>query len=256
LQGAIVRDDHRYLYVENFLRSRGCVFHEADARPEGLDFVIFPFAADVDKSVFDDHYFAGLREGVRIFSGIRNAYLTERCAARGLNYHAIMEDRGIAVKNAVPTSEGVIAYLVTRRTDTLAGSRMLVIGYGVCGSDLSKRLTSLGVDVYALVRTPEKEAQALADGVTPIYLDKIFEIDFDTIINTVPGTVLTDEMLERKRGSLFVDIASKPYGFNMETAKRLNEKSALLPGIPGKYAVRTSGEILGEYIFNILRGNA
>ena len=256
LQGIIIKDDRRYSYVENFLQKEGCIFCENSAKPEELDFVIFPFAAEVDKSVYNAQYFDRLGKEVIVFSGLRSAYILQECASRGLEYHAMLQDKAITVKNAVPTSEGVIAYLVTNRTETLAGSRMLVIGYGVCGRDLSKRLAALGVDVYALVRTREKEAMAYADGITPIFLRDITQIEFDTIINTVPATVLTDEMLEMKRGSIFVDIASKPYGFNMDLAKSLNEKSTLLPGIPGKYAIKTSGEILGEYIINILRGNA
>ena len=252
MKGIILKDDARYYHTENYLRGKGHIFYEADISTKNLDFIVFPFKREIDSSIYNDEYFAALKNNVLIFSGIRSAYVTEKCAKHKLIYYAMMEDRGVAVKNAVPTSEGVVAYLITNRSDTVANSRVLVIGYGVCGRDLSGRLKALGANVYALVRNREKECAAYVDSITPIYLDELFKLTFEVIINTVPGQVLDNEMLEKTEGALLIDIASEPYGFNMEYAKRLNGQSALLPGIPGKYAVRTAGEILGEYINHIL----
>ena len=254
MEGIILKDDARYCHTEYYLRDRGCIFHKPDTPPENLDFIIFPFKEEIDKTAFGDKYFASLKNKTRIFSGVRNAYAAEKCGEYKLEYYAMMEDRGVQIKNAVPTSEGVIAYLISNSLCTAANSRVLVIGYGVCGRDLSLRLQSLGARVYALVRNREKECAAYADSITPVYQEQLNEQRFDVIINTVPAPVLTDETLERAGEALLIDIASKPYGFNMERAKKLNEKSALLPGIPGKYAVRTAGEILGEYILYVLSG--
>ena len=253
--GMILIDDRRYIHTKNYLKGKGHIFCETDTPPENLDFMIFPFADEIDKNVYNDAYFAAARPGTAVFSGIRNAHLEQKCLEHGLIYHVMMDNSQIAAKNAVPTSEGVIAYLVTNREMTIAASRVLVIGYGICGGDLARRLKALDADVYALVRNRERELLAKDDGVTPIYLHGLFEHGFDVIINTVPQTVLTKEMIRRLGGGvLLIDIASKPYGFDMALAQGLNEKSALLPGIPGKYAVKTSGEILGTYIDAILRG--
>jgi len=254
MNGMIIKDDARYQYTENYLQSKGHTFHKPDAKPQNLDFVIFPFKKAVDESIFNNGYFAALGRNTSVFSGLKSDFLAEKCAAHDIHYYVMMEDDGVKVKNAVPTSEGVIAYLVHNLGRTIANSRVLVIGYGVCGRDLSLRLTALGANVHALVRNREKECAAYAGSVAPVYLNELCAFNFDAIINTVPGCVLTDEMLARAGGALLIDIASKPYGFNMEFAKKLNSKSASLPGIPGKYAVQTAGEILGEYIDFVLRG--
>ena len=254
MNGLILKDDARYQYTENYLQNKGHIFHKPDVLPQNLDFVIFPFKEVADESIFNNGYFAALRKSALVFSGLKNDFLAEKCAPHDIRYYAMMEDNGVKVKNAIPTSEGVIAYLVYNLGRMITNSRMLVIGYGVCGRDLSLRLTALGANVHALVRNREKECAAYADSVAPVYIDALSKLKFDAIINTVPGIVLTDEMLGRTNGALLIDIASKPYGFNMELAKKLNSKSALLPGIPGKYAVQTAGEILGEYINFILRG--
>jgi len=254
VNGIILKDDARYQYTENYLRNRGYIFHKPDAAPQNLDFVIFPFKEAADKSIFNDGYFAALGSNALVFSGLKSDFLAEKCAAHDISYYAMMEDNGVKIKNAIPTSEGVLAYLIHNLGRTVANSRILVVGYGICGRDLSLRLTALGASVHALVRNREKECAAYAGSVAPVYINTLCELKFDAIINTVPECVLTDEMLEQTNGALLIDIASKPYGFNMCLAKKLNSKSALLPGIPGKYAVQTAGEILGEYINFVLRG--
>jgi len=252
--GMILVDDKRYMHTKNYLKTAGHIFCETDTPSNNLDFMVFPFADEIDKGIYDDAYFAAVKKEAVIFSGIKNTYLARKCDEHGLDYHIMLGDIEIAKKNAVPTSEGVIAYLVANRQRTIAGSRVLIIGYGICGGDLARRLVALGADVYALVRSAEKADLARDEGIVPIYLQELFDRDFDVIINTVPSAVLTDEAIKQLGGTLLMDIASRPYGFNMALAQSLNEKSALLAGIPGKYAVQTAGEILGQYIDSILRG--
>ncbi|MCL2617907.1 MAG: hypothetical protein FWD98_02515 [Defluviitaleaceae bacterium] len=254
MQGLIVKDDRRYDYTEAYLEARGIRFRGERGGPGRLDFAILPFAQDVDEEVYGATFFSGLRQGAPVFSGVRKAYIADMCRLHMLEYHPMMDDTGVALENAVPTSEGVIAYLVQNTDVTLAGSRVLVAGYGICGADLSRRLKVLGADVYALVRTQGKADEAEQDGVLPLYLREATEQSFDAVVNTIPAQVFTEEKLASFGGALFVDIASKPYGFDMEAAKRLNNRSALLPGLPGKCAVRTAGEILGKYVYEVLRG--
>ena len=255
MEGIILQDDRRYQITAKYLADKGYLFREPGAGGNPPDFIIFPFKEKVDETVFDDGYFAALGSPA-VFSGIRSAYLSQQCAKCRLDYYVMMEDRGVQVKNAVPTSEGVVAYLVQNLQHTIANSRMLVVGYGACGQDLCMRLQGLGADVYALVRSREKACMAQANGVTPMYLHDLPGPGFDAVINTVPAQVLADEAVTGFGGSLLIDIASAPYGFNMALAKAQNSRSALLSGIPGKHAVQTAGEILGEYIDFVLRGKA
>lgn len=252
--GIIEKDDARYDFCENYLIGRGYKFCKSPLAP--TDFIIFPFKSEIDESVYNDKFFSALRKRTPVFSGIKNGYVSEKCEKYGLEYHVMMDDTAVAIKNAVPTSEGVIAYLITNRTETLATSHVLVIGYGICGRDLCKRLKAMGAEVSALVRNREKESLARTDNVTPVYLDDFFNQPiYDVIINTVPTCILTNEKLDKTEGAVLIDIASKPYGFDINYAKKLNGKSALLLGIPGKHAAKTAGEILGEYINFILLQN-
>ena len=254
MQGIILKDDKRYVYTESYLKEKGHVINKEGSAPEDLDFIVFPFMGEIDTMIYNDDYFSSLRPNIRIFSGVRHDYLSEKCLIHGLSYHVMTEARSVQVKNAIPTSEGVIAYLIRNRVDTITNSRVLVMGYGACGSDLAKRLKALDAMVYTLVRSKEKEAAALSDGIRPIYFNEFLDmLNFEVIINTIPARVLTNEIID-KTTAMLIDIASKPYGFDIEYAKTRNEKSSLLPGIPGKHALRTAGEILGEYIEQVLRG--
>jgi len=246
MNGMIMKDDVRYDHLEKFLIRYGHSFDVAKTP----DFIIFPFK---DATDYGDDFFAGLKKGTPIFSGIRKSELAAKCEKYGLAYYPMIEEPSVAIRNAVPTSEGVIAYLISNRNATVFGSRILVIGYGTCGRDLCKRLKALGAQVFALVRSGEREADAHTDGVVPVYMQGLFESTaFDVIVNTVPAQILSHDTLRQTAGALLIDIASGPFGFDVEFAKTLNEKSAALLGIPGKFASKTAGEILGEYVNFVL----
>ena len=251
--GIIIKDDKRYDYTENYFKNMGHHFVDNSAPLNEIDFIIFPFKNQVDITIYNNSYFSALKKDVLIFSGIKNDYLALKCAEYNLKYFVMMDVPEIAAKNAVPTSEGVIAHLISSLTTTIANSKILIIGYGICGSDLAKRLKNLDAEVFTLVRNKQKESLAKNDNIIPIYINNFFNQKYNAIINTVPSNVITDDMIIKTNGTLMLDIASSPYGFNMNLAKSLNPKSALLPALPGKYAVKTSGEILAEYIENILR---
>ena len=120
----------------------------------------------------------------------------------------------------------------------------------MCGRDLCRRLRALDAHVFALVRNDLREAEAVADGITPVYLENIGQAGYDVIINTVPARILTNDKLAGYKGALLIDIASAPYGFDMEFAKQLHCNSALMPGIPGRYATKRAGEILGKFVYS------
>jgi len=249
MTGVILIDDNRYKFTQNYLTARGYVFSAV----KNPDFIIFPFKEAIDETIYSEDFFAALNKNTLIFSGIKNEYVADKCDKFGLLYYIMMDDKMVAFKNSIPTSEGVLSYLIANRTETIAGSKILVIGYGICGRDLGKRLKALNANVFALVRNLEKELNAYCDGIMPIYLSDLkYPSDFDVIINTVPMQTLTNDIIDNTKGVLLIDIASAPYGFDIEYAKKMNDKSAVLPGLPGKFAIKTAGEILGEFIEDIL----
>jgi dipicolinate synthase subunit A len=249
LQGLIIKDDPRYNYVEAYLKNQGVTINDSLDITKELDFVLFPFKAEVDQEIYNGAFFSSLNSNTLIISGLRKSYLEEKCKFNNLKYTVLMEDKDVSIMNAIPTSEGVISYIIENTIMPVFGSKILVIGYGICGRDLGMRLAALNADVYALVRNDVKEAMAIRSGVTPVYIDELKGHSFDVIVNTVPNKILSKEDVQRYKDVLTIDISSKPHGFDIEYIEGVNDKFVILPGIPSKCAVKFAGEILGKNIY-------
>ena len=66
----------------------------------------------------------------------------------------------LTVYNAIPTAEGCIGILLERRSRTLWGAAVLVLGFGPVGRALAVRLAALGARVTVAARRPVQRAAA------------------------------------------------------------------------------------------------
>jgi len=107
MRGMIIKDDSRYYFMEKYLSQKNFIFTEETEPPENLDFVIFPFKENIDATIYNGEYFGRLKKDALVFSGVYNAYIDRMCQSSGRLYFAMMDDKGVATKNAVPTSEEV-----------------------------------------------------------------------------------------------------------------------------------------------------
>ena len=70
------------------------------------------------------------------------------------------------------------------------------------------------------------------------------------IFNTVPSLILDkSKLLLMSKNCLVIDLASKPYGVDFESAKKLGIKTIIYSGIPGKVAAKTSANYIKEYVY-------
>nr|WP_312214758.1 hypothetical protein [Clostridioides sp.] len=249
LRGLIIKDDDRYDYASTYLKEKGVIIEENFDNLKDLDFILFPFKEDVDIEKFNDRFFESLSKNALLLSGVRNNFLEKMSNIYKLDYFPLMEEKSVSVMNAVPTSEGIISHIIQSTNMPVFDSHILVIGYGVCGQDLCKRLNGLNANAYTLVRNDVKEARAIANGVKPVYIEDIYNYSFDVIVNTVPNKVLEREHIERFKDTLIIDISSKPHGFDVEYMKSINENFVVLSSIPSKCAVKFAGEILAKNIY-------
>ena len=128
----------------------------------------------------------------------------------------------LTVYNAIPTAEGCIGILLERRSRTLWGAAVLVLGFGPVGRPLT-----------------ELAAEAAA---------------FDTVVNTIPAPVLTAQVLAAlPKKSLIVDLASKPGGTDFAAARRLGHTALHALSLPTVWAPETAGEALARTVQAILQ---
>ena len=157
----------------------------------------------------------------------------------------------LTVYNAIPTAEGCIGILLERRSRTLWGAAVLVLGFGPVGQALGPRLAALGADVTIAARRPAQRALAESLGLRSIPLAAVAGAAsaFDTVVNTVPAPVLTEPVLAALRpGSLIVDLASRPGGTDFAAAQRLGHTAVHALSLPAACAPETAGGFVAQTV--------
>ncbi len=190
-----------------------------------------------------------------VFGGQIKPELAARLNEKGVAYRDYLKREELAVRNAVPTAEGAIEIAIAETPITLHGSKCLVLGYGRIGKILSKMLFGLGAQTFVEARKYADLAMIEGHGYEPLSLNELKSRigEFDIIFNTVPAMILDDSLLRLiKKDALVIDLASKPGGVDMKSAKDIGVKVIWALSLPGKIAPVTSGAIIKDTIMNIL----
>lgn len=173
---------------------------------------------------------------------------------RAVDYYKREE---LTVLNAIPTAEGAIQIAMEELPVTIHGSRCLVAGFGRIAKMLCRDLSALGADVTCCARKYSDLSWIKACGYRPAPFSSLPDKlpGCAAVFNTVPALVFDDKALSRlDRGSLLIDLASKPGGVDFEAAGRLGVRVIWALSLPGKVAPMTSGAIIRDTIMNIIDG--
>ena len=165
------------------------------------------------------------------------------------------EDNTIAILNAIPTAEGAIQTAMEESFKTIFNSKCLVLGYGRCGKILANMLKGIGANVDVSYRKESDLAYIKAYGLNPINLYKIDNSisSYDFIFNTIPYEILDKNLLSRvDNKTIIIDLAQAPGGVDYNYARDLNIKAIYCPGLPGRVAPYTAGEILKNKIIEYI----
>ena len=158
-----------------------------------------------------------------------------------------------AVANAVPTSEGAVETAMLEYDGTINNSKCLVTGYGRIGRVLSDMLAGLGADVTVTARNLKDLEFIKAKGFHAMNTGDLHG-KFDIIFNTVPYIIFNAHILAKTaQTALVIDLASMPGGVDFKAAERLNIKAVHALSLPGKVAPKTSGIIIKNAVYNIIR---
>lgn len=166
-------------------------------------------------------------------------------------YWDFMELPEVVDGNAYITAEATIAEVLQQSEYSIYGQCVLVTGYGCCGEKIAKLFAKLGANVVVAARRAEVREQVQKDGFEAIPFEGLAKrlVDVATVINTVPALVLTEDCVRRMpRGSLIIDIASKPGGTDFEAARKYGVRAKLALGLPGLYTTSSSAQLLKNAI--------
>ena len=134
--------------------------------------------------------------------------------------------------------------------------KVLVVGYGRCGKAVCKLLKNCGMKVTSVSRRRETKALAENDGIFVEDLTNLNRIisDFDIIINTVPANIINRVSVGKlDQKNIYIEIASKPYGFDISEYDVFNFKYILGESLPGKFAPVAAGYNIADTVLNILK---
>ena len=164
------------------------------------------------------------------------------------------KDEAFLRKNAQLTAEGAVLEVLRRRRHALLESTAMITGFGRIGLEMAVRLCALGMFVIVCARSESQMHMAHGMGAHPVPLRQIASAcaQADVVINTVPARVLNRSALEQlRRHTPIIELASAPYGLDLEEAVQMGLEVAVESGLPGRYAPLDAGKALFEAL---LRG--
>ena len=195
-------------------------------------------------------------ENVLILGGKFPKDIKEFMIENKIRYIDYYEIETFQIQNALLTAEGAIYYAKNRMSKSIHSSRVAVLGFGRIGKILAYLCRSQGAKTTVYARGDVDRTWSSVAGITALKIDKLGTDEpckIDIIFNTIPHNIINENIISKiKKDTLVIDLASKPYGIDEELIikHRLNYHREL--GIPGRYAPKSAGEILGQTIINIL----
>lgn len=187
--------------------------------------------------------------GTPVLVGVARTILKEVATRYGWRLIETAEMDEMAILNSVPTAEGAIMLAIQEMPITLHGSQAFVLGLGRTGLTLAYMLAGIGAKVTVVDRGAADRARAVALGWRAISFEDLprYISEAQVVFNTVPALVLTPAVLSHTSPEcLIIDLAAAPGGTDFAAAQRLGRKALLAPGLPGKVAPKTAGEILAR----------
>ncbi|MDI6870053.1 MAG: dipicolinate synthase subunit DpsA [Bacillota bacterium] len=203
----------------------------------------------------DEAGLSRVRPGTPLLIGYARPCVREVAQKLGLRVVELGEQDDIAILNSIPTAEGALLLAFQELPITIHGSTCYVLGFGRCGVTLGRDLRALGARTVVFARDPAQLARAEEMGLIPRPFAELGQwiAEADCVFNTVPALVLTRPVLAAMpRGSLIIDLASPPGGTDFAAAAELGIKAILAPGLPGKVAPQTAGEILARTVPSLI----
>lgn len=197
---------------------------------------------------------------VYVFAGKMTPELEEMCRRRGIAYCDYYASEKFKIKNAFLTSEGALNVFMEHKKICVRGAKILVTGSGRVAKSTAEAFSSLGGDVTVLARNQSELAWLDAEGYRTADIQNrrerisVLSKEYDAIINTVPATLFKGRDLDAiPEGSVYIELASAPYGIDAAEAKLHGIEVIKAPSLPGKYAPQSAAIIMSEVIMEKLR---
>ncbi len=189
------------------------------------------------------------------FVGAPSEAVREKAAERKIRLVDYFADDALAALNAIPTCEGAIGILLSRRERVLWNSRVLVVGFGRIGKLLAQRLAGFGALVTVAARRPAQRALAAALGYRVQSTESLEETapGFEILVNTAPAMLVDQKVIGRlPRDAFVLDLASAPGGVDLAAAAAAGVEAMRAPGLPAAAAPQTAGRFVVQTVLRMM----
>jgi dipicolinate synthase subunit A len=177
----------------------------------------------------------------------------------GIRVRDFFESEAFQIENAYTTAEAAISIAMNQLDRNLAGARVAVTGFGRISGHLVRLLLALRAHVTVAARRERDLAWAESLGCATLRIregELLSELTqgYDVIYNTVPHWLFGRDFLACADPKTFlIDLASVPGGVDIRAAKELGSNVLWATSLPGKYAPRSAGVLIGSCVDRILR---
>jgi len=173
-----------------------------------------------------------------------------------LNCTDIWKDERLKLENAWLTAEGAICAAMNESKAALKDCHCLVIGWGRIGRALTELLIGMSARVTVASRSEKGMNAAAGRGAecASTYRMRDAVRGKQIIFNTAPERVLDENALRyAEPDAMIIDLASAPFGVDLEAARQLNLRAWREPKLPGRYCPFSAARVLLQAIMRAER---
>ena len=164
-----------------------------------------------------------------------------------LQYVNLWQDETLLRENAWLTAEAAVAAAVQHTGRSMENLPCMVVGCGRIGGALLEILMNLGAKVTLVSGRERKRSLARESGAEAVGPKEMHAVlpHQKLIFSTPPAMVLDHEALKHAAADVhIIDLASPPYGVDLQAARQLGVAAVREPGLPGRHCPRAAARAL------------
>lgn len=176
----------------------------------------------------------------------------------GLRFADLWKDERLLLENAWLTAEGAICAAMNNGAASMRDCHCLVIGWGRIGKALTELLIGLNARVTVASRSDKGRNAAIERGAEAISTYRMCEAvrGKQIIFSTPPERVLGEaELKYAEPDAMIIDLASAPFGVDLDAARGLKLRAWREPKLPGRYCPFSAAKALLQSILRAERMN-
>ena len=159
----------------------------------------------------------------------------------------LLLDEDYQLNIAWMTAEGAVSAAMKESKRALRGATCLVVGWGRIGKEITNLLVGMGSKVTIASRRSSVCAEVWARGAEWMHVDEIKDAlgSMRFVFTTSPFMVIDECVLNgAAKDAVIIDLASAPYGVDVETAEKKGIMAWREPGLPGRYCPEDAGQAI------------